>query len=295
MSVDSLHGFNTEKFRDKFKLSHNQANDIIDHLKKNTIPEGGLQNKFFKAKRYVEESLYSSMDLTNSSQKLQVNFPEGSDTWPELEVILGGSGSGKSYHILSKCLRCLNDKEKNRRNILWISNEWNIDKTLEPLKHEKYAKYVQGIDVSEETFEASEHTDPQSFYDQEVKPAIHNLQKGSVCVIDDSMDTPIRKQLLFKINKMLRCVRHKSIGLAYILHRIRSGLWSQQASSSCKYFTIFPKSGKGKCVEFLKDQGFTSREARDTILDFSDSDCRAMICRLHAPQCLINEKLIRLF
>ena len=124
---------------------------------------------------------------------------------------------------------------------------------------------------------------------------IETLSKGSVVVIDDGLDSPIRTQLLRKINKMLRTCRHKSVGLAYVLHRIKSGTWSQQASSSCKYYTVFPKSGKGKLVEFLKDQGLTRREAREVVNDYSDCDCRAMIVRLHAPQAFINKKLLRLF
>ena len=36
MSVDSLDSFNTERFRDKFKLSQGQAVEIIDHLKNKT-------------------------------------------------------------------------------------------------------------------------------------------------------------------------------------------------------------------------------------------------------------------
>ena len=121
------------------------------------------------------------------------------------------------------------------------------------------------------------------------------LEKGNVLIVDDAKDSPIRHLLLRKINKMLRTCRHKGVGLAFMLHRIKSGLWSQQASSSCKYYTVFPKSGKGKIVEFLKDQGLTSSEARNIVNEYSDVDTRAMMVRLHAPQCFINKKLLRLF
>ena len=34
MAVDNLGSFNTEKLRDKFKLSYNQMKEILDNLKK---------------------------------------------------------------------------------------------------------------------------------------------------------------------------------------------------------------------------------------------------------------------
>ena len=296
LSVEDIKTFNTEKFRDKFKLSHTQADTILGHLKKSTVPEGVLQNKFFKVKRYIDNSLYSSMDLSGSSQRFQLDYPTDREKWPGHIILAAGSNSGKTTEILKMCMRAIDGPEKGRRQILWISNEFNIDKTLEPIKtKQKYLKWFNGIDVSDTTFEGSEHDTPEAFFKSEVKPAIQNLPRGSIIVYDDPCDSPIQKQLLYTINKQLRTARHKGIGIAYIVHRIRSGLWSQQAASTVKYYVLFPKSGKGKVVEFLLDHGFTRREAREIVNDYGDCDCRAMYVRLHAPQALINEELIRLF
>jgi hypothetical protein len=163
------------------------------------------------------------------------------------------------------------------------------------LKKPKYTKYFRGIDISDDSFDNSTYDTVEQFYKEEVKGEVDGLCRGSVVIFDDAVDTPIRKQILAKINKMLRTCRHKAVGLAYVLHRIKSGTWSQQASSSCKYYVTFPKSGKGKIAEYLKDQGLTAKEARETVSDFGDCDCRAMLIRLHAPNAFINKKMMRLF
>ena len=115
-------------------------------------------------------------------------------------------------------------------------------------------------------------------------------------IFDDPVDaaeglqTPIRNL----INRSLRVSRHKQMGLMFILHRIRSGTWSVQGSNSCKYFVLFPRSQKGKCVQFLnQDMGLTLRESRRMVADFAATG-RAMTVQLFAPNCLIGDTLIRL-
>ena len=295
MAVDSLESFNTEKNRDAFKLSSNQMSEIVTHIKNGTTPEDRLQTKFFKVKKFIDNSLYTTIDLTDSEQTLEVNFPEGCDTWGELEVVMSGSGAGKTTYLVQKILRNLNGPKRNRRKFLWVSNEFLIDKSLSELKKPKYNAHFRGIDVSDSSFDNSTYQNLDEFYDKEVGCEVDSLCRGSVVVFDDPMDSVVKTRILAKINKMLRTCRHKSVGLAYILHRIRSGTWSQQASSSCKYYTVFPKSSKGKIAEFLKDQGLTAREARSTVNDYAECDCRAMLIRLHSPSAFINKKLLRLY
>jgi hypothetical protein len=295
MSVDSLESFNTEKFRDRFKLSNPQASEIIQHIQKKTTPEGGLQNKFFKVKKYLEEALFTEMDVSNSNQKIMVDYPDG-DTWACTELVCSGSGAGKTWFLKEKVKRCLDGKAKNRRDFLWVSNEYLIDSTIDELKKPKYIDNFQGIDISDSAINQSTETQgPQEYFDKIVKPAIDQMPPRSVIIVDDSMDSPIRKQMLFMINRLLRTGRHTKRGLAYILHRIKSGLASQQASSSCRYYVLFPRSQKGKIIDFLSDLGFTRKEARQQVADFADSRSRHLIVRLHSPTALINEELLRLF
>ena len=294
MSVDSLDSFNTERFRDKFKLSQGQAVEIIDHLKKKTTPEGGLQAKFFKVKKYLDLSLYQEMNVSNSNQKIMVDFPDGGK-WAATMLVCAGSGNGKTWFLKEMAKRCMLGKAKNCRDFLWISNEYEIDKTIDELKHMKYQKHFRGIDISDGAFESSDSHTPDEFFKKEVEPAIDGLPERGVVIVDDSMDSVISRQMRKKINKLLRTGRHVNRGLCYILHAIKAGLDSTQASSSCRYYVVFPKSSKGKIVEFLREQGLTMSEARQQVADFGDCKSRAMIVRLHAPNALINEQLLRLY
>ncbi len=294
MAVKDLRSFNTPKFRDRFKLSHSQAEEIIKHLDDETAPEGGLQSKFFKAKKYVINSLYTEMDTSGTKQRIVVDFPEKKE-YAYSMLVCAGSGSGKTWFLKEMVLRNLKGKLGHIRKFLWISNEYGIDKTIEELKKVKYINNFEGVDISDNAFDRSDLGSPEAFFEAEVAPKIDNLPEGSVVIIDDGMDSPLFRQLRHKINKLLRIGRHANVALCYILHSIKAGLDSQQASSSCRYYCLFPRSAKGKITEYLKDQGLTMKEARQQVADFSETKSRHMIVRLHAPTCLINEQLLRLY
>ena len=294
MAVQDLNSFATEEMRDRFHLSQNQMEEILSHIKKGTQPEGGLQAKFFKLKRYIEDSLYTEMDLRDSNQELKRDFPIGSESWPGHGFYCGCSSSGKTFALCSMIKSNLDGPLKDKRKFVFISAEWGKDKTLCELKKEKYRRWVHGIYVSDRAFDMSEHSDVQTFFDQEVKPHIDYAQKGDVICVDDPMDAICSQQLRPLINKLLRCARHDGLGLNFILHRLRSGIWSSGAHSSCKWMTLFPRSQKGQIRDYLvKDIGCTLNEARNHVHDFASAG-RAMTVRLHAPQCLMSKKLLRL-
>ena len=295
-AVSDVKGFDSEAFRDRFGLSPGQSNEILDHLNSSTTPEGPLQKVFFKIKRFIEDRLYSEMNLGKSNQELVLPYPPGNDTWGELMLCCGASSSGKSHYLFQRVKDNLDGPEKNRRRFTIISNEYNKDKTIDKLglRSEKYRNNIHGIDVSESSLENSPHDTGQQFYDKEVKPFIDEARPGQILIFDDSQDACCNVQLRHIINRLQRCARHDGVGLAFILHCIRSGIWSSQASSSCKYFVLFPRSQRGKCRDFLnKELGCTLGEAREHVYDFAQSG-RAMTVRLFSPQCLIGEKMIRL-
>jgi hypothetical protein len=235
------------------------------------------------------------MDLTDSpNQGLVLDFPKGSQSWGELALYCGASNSGKTYACVERILRNLNGPAADRRQFVIISNEWNKDKTLEVLKGEKYRNYIQGVDISEHSLELSQQENGEDYYQKEVAGLLEYAERGTVILIDDSMDSCCARILRNKINKMLRTSRHDAVGLMFILHSIRSGLWSSQANSSCKYFVLFPRSQKGKVRDFLnKELGCTLQESREHVHNFSQSG-RAMHVRLFSPQCLICENRLQL-
>ena len=294
MAVSDVKGFNNEMFRDRFQLSPKQSDELLDHLNAGTTPEGPLQKTFFKVKRYITDSLYNEMNLMGSNQQLHIPFPEGNNTWGEHCIYAGASGSGKTYDAISRIIHNLNGPEKHRRRFTIISNGWHKDKTLQPLKVEKYRNYVHGIDVSHTSLTNSEHETPKQFFEKEVLPFVENASPGQICFFDDNMDSCCPAELRQLINRGIRTFRHNDVGIQFVLHNIRSGIWSSTASSNCKYFVLFPRSQRGKVKMYLKDEmGCTLRESREHVADFSSSG-RAMYCRLFSPQCLINKKMIRL-
>lgn len=293
--VEDMSTLFTPDMRSRFELSSKQADTILDHLKTGTVPES-IQSKYFKVKRYVDECLYTEMDIQDTPHSFEINFPAGSDTWPNNQILAGATSSGKTWNVVQRVLRNLNGQKKNRRNFLWFSSEWDSDKTIKELKKDKYREYVQGKDISDQSLKDSEHETAEDFFEYEIKLLWDNAAPGTCVVIDDPVDCMEGMQHLIRrlINKSLRVSRHKQTGLIFILHRIRSGSFSIQGHNSCKYFCLFPRSQKGKCVQFLnQDMGLTLGESRRMVADFGASS-RAMNVQLFAPNALIGKKLIRL-
>jgi hypothetical protein len=293
--VEDISVFFTPGLRDRFELSSKQAGTILEHLKAGTVPES-IQTKFFRVKRFIDESLYTEMDIQDTPHTFEVAFPEGSDTWPNNTIVAGATSSGKTYSQVQRLLRNLDGPKRNRRKFIWFSSEWDSDKTIKALKKDKYKEYVRGKDISDQSVNDSEHDTPEAFFEAEIKMLCDNAVPGTCVVFDDPVDAaeglaaPIRRL----INKSLRVSRHKQTGLIFILHRIRSGAFSIQGHNSCKYFCLFPRSQKGKCVQFLnQDMGLTLRDSRRMVNDFGQQG-RAMYVQLFAPNCLIGQSLIRL-
>ena len=191
MAVKDLRSFNTPKFRDRFNVSHSQAEVIIKHLDDETAPEGGLQSKFFKAKKYVINSLYTEMDTSGTKQRIVVDFPEKKE-YAYSMLVCAGSGSGKTWFLKEMVLRNLKGKLGHMRSFLWISNEYGIDKTIEELKKVKYINFFEGVDISDEAYDKSDLGSPQAFFEAEVAPKIDNLPEGSVVIIDDDGFPPVQ-------------------------------------------------------------------------------------------------------
>ena len=193
--------------------------------------------------------------------------------------------------------RCIDGPKADRRKFLWFSAEWKIDKTVAPIRDlDKYKDYVIGIDCSDDEVEKSKYDSPEAFFQNEIRARVEYASPGTVCVFDDPKDfaTGLANRTRVLLDRMQRVSRHKSIGLIFILHSLKSGAWSSQANNSCRYFTVFPRSQQAKIRRYLNEEiGLSLKESRRAVSDFKQHS-RAMTIRLHSPQCLISEKMIRL-
>ena len=79
-----------------------------------------------------------------------------------------------------------------------------------------------------------------------------------------------------------------------IVHSIRSGAYSQQAYNSIRYLILFPRSQRGKIINYLNtDIGLPLQKARDTVRAFAQTG-RHMIVRIHSPECLVGPQRIEI-
>ena len=195
---------------------------------------------------------------------------------------------------MQKILNNLKGQKNQRRQFLIFSAEWHSDKTLEPLRQAKYEQHIVGVDCGEQSFKDSQWESEEQFFNNEIKMRCDFATQGTVIVFDDLVDqtgSVFTRQL---VNRLLRVARHQGLTIMMILHNLRSGSFSTQAHSSVKYLTVFPRSQKAKIVNFLnRDLGIPLAAARDHVFNFGQTG-RIMSIRLHAPEMLIGEKLLRL-
>jgi hypothetical protein len=294
-SIEDLdYFFQNDGFRDRFELNTSESQGIKTALEQNCVCEE-YQRKYFKCKKYVYDSLNTEMDLSGTDQEFIFNFPPGGESYAWSTFVCGSSGSGKTHWVVELLKRNLDGPKKDKRNFYYISNELTIDKTLQPLRVDKYREHFTGIDISEGAIKDSGLT-AMDYFSDKVKLLIDNAPKGSVVICDDAQDSdPDLAELMRReIIKLQRVGRHSGVGLIFLLHKLSSGLWSSQAYSSCKFIVTFPRSMKNRIRKLLEDElGIPKREAERHLFDFSQTD-RALVMRMHAPCCFLNKKLLRL-
>jgi hypothetical protein len=255
------------------------------------------QAKFFKVKRFIQESLLNEMNIADTKSKFIIDFPKGGDTYGWATFICGGSGSGKTHFVVDMILRNLNGPKQDRRTFIYCSAELELDKTLIPVRdNKKFRDSFIGVDISEEAVKSAYETSPQEFFENRVQMVVDTSPPGSILVADDAMDShPVIAELMRKlIIRTQRVGRHRKLGLMFLLHKLKSGSWSSQAYSSAKYIVTFPRSQKNKIRDLLEvDFGIPKKEARRTVADFAQVG-RAMIIHCHSPNYIVNDKLLRL-
>lgn len=295
-SVESLeYFFNNELFRDRFELSKQEANDIQESLNKDCVCLKS-QKKYFQCKKHIIDSLYQEMDLSDTPKRFSTSFPKGGDTYGWCCFVCGGSGSGKTHWVVDRIEQNLKGPKKDRRHFIYCSAELSLDKTLAPVRdNDKYKDWFHGVDISEEAIKESELT-PEEYYDQHIQMKVDTAPPGTILCCDDYRDSvpEVAERMRRLIDRIQRVGRHRKLGLIFILHKLKSGLWSSQAYSSCKFVVVFPRSQKNKIRDLLEhDYGFTKKEARRTVEDFAQTG-RACWIHSHSPNYIANDNLLRL-
>lgn len=236
------------------------------------------------------------MNITDDHRNFVIDFPKGGDTYGWCTFCCGGSGSGKTFWVSERIERNLKGPKKDRRHFIYCSAELSLDKTLSNVRdNDKYKDWFHGVDISDDAIKESELA-PEEFFEKNIKMKVDTAPQGTILCCDDFQDSTsiVADKMRRLIDWVQRVGRHRKLGLIFILHRLRSGIFSNQAYSSCKYITVFPRSQKNKIRDLLEHEyGFTKRVARQIVTDFSQTG-RAMIIHAHAPNFIANDNLLRL-
>jgi len=290
-AVEDLSVFNTQDFRDNFELSKSQANLIFEALnREEDVEEDKLQAKFFKVKRYVKELLMTTMDLAGTNERFQVDF-EPTLLFSGHILFCGSTMSGKTTALIKMLLRALKQPKERRRQIIYLSAEWDRDASLAAIKDDKYREYVTGIGISEK--DVPENMTKEDYF-VSIKAQIDSSPRGALICADDSQDSFAPHEFRRLFDKMLRCARHDCKTVCLIYHSIKNGVFTSQSMNSVRYLVLFPRSQRQKIITFFnKDLQIPAQKTRDLVKKFSQTG-RTLILRMHSPEALIGEQFLTL-
>jgi hypothetical protein len=286
--VLALHKTSLKKI---WKLSNADFNRICVMIDTGEEPDSGeaLRSEYWELHKVYERALRTEMYIGDQEDLyFEHNLPKNKDTWAGTFLLVGNSGAGKTWWMVQLFLRYMRAvKPYNRRTLIYVSPEWEIDKTLKPLKDKRYALNVIGVDVSEKALRES-GMDVVSYYKTKVEDVFEKHGEKAIIVYDDFMDSAPGMEHL------LRTARHKVTSVISLVHSYASGKNTSQALQSVKFCVFFPRSQRSRIVTFFRDHLHMSvPEAKEIVERFSKLD-RFMIVRMHSPVAIYNSKFLML-
>ena len=256
-----------------------------------------LRPAYWNVLEVYERALKREMYLGDQDDTFfRLDLPTNKTDWPGTFTLIGNSGAGKTYWVVQMLLRYLRaTKPHARRTIIWCSPEWEIDKTLKPLKETKYSFNVMGVDIGEDALRKS-GKDAMTYYNEKIKRVIDEHGEKAIIVLDDFVDAaPALYPFLRKIYiSSLRTARHKVTSVISLQHTYSGGKNTSQAIQSNKFIVFFPRSQQNRCIMFMRDHlMMQTAEAKELVQRFAKLD-RWMTIRLHSPAAIYNSKYLLL-
>ena len=173
--------------------------------------------------------------------------------------------------------------DHSKRQILWLSPELEIDKTIEPLKDKRWAMWFRGVDISSPAVKKSGLS--AAAY---VSELIESSGEDALIVLDDFPDGApgMYPMLLAAYNNWIRVARHRNQGIFSLQHTYAGGRNTSQSLQSNKYIVFFPRSQQSRCITFMRDHLMLQiNQARELVQRFSKLD-RWMCIQMHSPVCI---------
>ena len=284
-----------ESLKKIHKISQGSFTRVCDMLDNGEEPEIGdpLRSEYWEIKKTFERSLRREMYLGDQDELyFELNLPRDKSKWGGTFTCIGNSGAGKTRWVVDLCVRYLRaTKPHARRTIIWLSPEWEIDKTLKPLKAKGFAFNVIGVDISEQALRKS-GMDAASYYKVKVDDVIENHGEKSLVILDDFPDgaKSLYPFLLKAYNTMLRTARHRVTSVISLQHTYAGNRNTSQALQSNKFIVFFPRSQQNRLIMFMRDHLMMSvAEAKELVARFAKLD-RYLVVQMHSPVCLFNSK-----
>ena len=291
---DTGNYLDSDEFREEFNLTKKEAEVLSEAIQHDSVPEDRLKTKFYQIRKDLNAKLFTTIDLRGTDKEINWRFPKDVKQWPTSAIIQGSSGTGKTFQVLKWIEESL--KRKKKRKFIYLSPELNTDETLKRiLNNRRWAKYFEGVDLSDEAFEEYQRQEMgatvDTWWTNVVKPILYNAPEGTLVCMDDSPDCMLHHYLLAFLTKWLRTGRHKKVGVISIQHRIRGGKWTSQSFSSVKWIWMGIRGGgRGNLVQWLYEMtGMGMRKCRNLVEDMAEHS-RFMCMHQWAPGILFSSK-----
>ena len=279
---------NEEEFKDICKMLDGEEEPDQSHP---------LRAAYWNIRDAHERFLQREMWLGDTPEyRFEHNFPRKRDDWPGSWTLIGNSGAGKTRHLgdtLIRYWRATRDAEK--RPILYLSPEIESDKTLKPLKDERWNRWLHGINTSEQAL-TKKGMDAASYYETHIAKKIDTLGENAIVCWDDFPDSApaLVPMLEAKYNSSLRVARHRNQGVVSLQHTYAGGRRTSQALQSNRHVTFFPRSQQARTIRFLTDHlQLSVPEAKALVRRFASLD-RYMTISMFSPVCIFNSQYLHL-
>jgi len=255
-----------------------------------------LRGPYWSIRDAYERFLQREMWLGDTNQRFELNLPRKKKDWPGSHTLIGNSGAGKTHHLVQMLLRYLKSTpEHDRRSILYLSPEVEIDKTLEPLRHKKWSMWWHPIDTSAEALK-KKSMDSVTYFENEISQKLETFGEDAIVCWDDFPDSApsLVPMLEARYNSSLRVARHRNQGVISLQHTYAGGRKTSQALQSNKYITFFPRSQQARTIRFLVDHlQLGVPEAKALVRRFAKLD-RYMTVSMFSPVSIFNSKYLHL-
>ncbi len=281
----------------KNQINSEEFDDVCDMIDDEQEPELGdpLRPAYWDIKDHFDRYLKREMYLGDEPDvEFRHEFPRKKETWPGSMTLFANSGGGKTYYLVQKLLRYLRSvPDWEKRQIVYLSPEVSIDKTLEPLRAKKWEMWYTPVDVSHEAYRKS-GLGAGDFYEKNIGSKLDG--DDMIIVFDDYADAApaLVPMLTAKYNSCLRVARHRNCGIVSLQHTYSGGKKTSQSLQSNSKIVMFPTTSSARCVRFLVDHlQLKVKEAKALVRRFASLD-RHMVISMFSPVCIYNSKYLHL-